>query len=63
MQDSRYDQNFNLLWGRLKRATKILFGKKIYYNDVHLEGTERFNQLVKEMTDLANDDLNDIKEL
>lgn len=40
IQDSRYDHNYNTIWGRIKRATKILFGKPIYYSDVHLEGTE-----------------------
>ena len=53
IQDSRYDHNYNTLWGRVKRAAKILFGKPIYYNDVHLEGEETFKKLVKDMDDLA----------
>ena len=57
VQDSRYDHNFNTLWGRLKRAASVLLGKPIYYNDVHLEGTERFEQFVQEMQDLAKTDL------
>ena len=43
IQDSRYDHNFNTFWGRMKRAAKILLGKLIYYNDVHLKGEEAFN--------------------
>jgi len=27
----------------MKRAAKILLGKLIYYNDVHLKGEEAFN--------------------
>ena len=53
IQDSRYDHNYNTPWGRIKRATKILFGKPIYYNDIHLEGEEIFRKLVKDMDLLA----------
>lgn len=62
VQDSRYDHNFNTLWGRLKRAASVLFGKPIYYNDVHLEGAERFEQFVQEMQDLAKTDLRNTDE-
>lgn len=62
VQDSRYDHNFNTLWGRLKRAASVLFGKPIYYNDVHLEGAERFEQFVQEMQDLAKTDLQNADE-
>ncbi len=58
IQDSRYDHNYNTLWGRIKRAAKILFGKPIYYNDVHLEGEESFHQLVNDLNDLARWELN-----
>lgn len=57
IQDSRYDHNYNTLWGRIKRAAKILFGKPIYYNDVHLENEEVFKKLVKDMDDLAKSNL------
>ena len=53
IQDSRYDHNYNPLWGRVKRAAKILFGKPIYYSDVHFEGEETFKKLVKDMGDLV----------
>ena len=53
IQDSRYDHNFNTLWGRIKRAAKILFGKPIYYNDVYLEGEETFKKLIEDMGKLA----------
>ena len=52
IQDSRYDHNYNTLWGRIKRAIKILFGKPIYYNDVYLSGEESFNQLIEDMNRL-----------
>ncbi len=52
IQDSRYDHNYNTLWGRIKRAIKILFGKSIYYNDVYLNGEETFEQLIDDMKHL-----------
>ena len=54
IQDSRYDHNYNTVWGRIKRAAKILFGKPIYYSDVHLDGEEKFQKLLTDMHDLAN---------
>lgn len=57
IQDSRYDHNYNTLWGRIKRAAKILFGKPIYYNDIHLEGTETFQKFVDDMSRLAKENL------
>ena len=57
IQDSRYDHNYNTLWGRIKRAAKILFGKPIYYNDDHYEGTETFQKLVDDMGRLAKANL------
>ena len=53
IQDSRYDHNYNTLWGRIKRIIKILLGKPIYYNDLHLEGEDSFHKLIKDMHDLA----------
>ena len=57
VQDSRYDHNYNTAWGRVKRAFKILFGKPIFYNDVHLEGEDTFKKLVSDMSDLINSNL------
>ena len=57
IQDSRYYHNYNTIWGRIKRATKILFGKPVYYSDVHLEGEDMFRELVKDMDSLANSNL------
>ena len=37
---------------RIKRAVKILFGKPIYYNDLYLEGEEKFHKLVGDMKEL-----------
>ena len=49
IQDSRYDHNHNTLWGRIMRATKILLGKPIYYNDVFIEGEAAFENLLQDM--------------
>jgi len=59
IQDARYDHNYNTLWGRIKRATKILFGKPVYYNDVYLDGEEKFWKLVKDMDELAKSTLSE----
>ena len=60
IQDSRYDHNYKTLWGRIKRAAKTLFGKPIYYNDVHLEGEETFQQLEEDINDLAKSNLSEV---
>lgn len=52
VQDSRYDHNYNTLWGRLKRAVKVLFGKPVYYNELCLSGEESFRKLVDDMNQL-----------
>ena len=59
IQDARYDHNYNTLWGRIKRATKILFGKPVYYNDVYLDGEEKFWKLAKDMDELAKSTLSE----
>ena len=63
IQDSRYDHNYNTLWGRIKRAAKTLFGKPIYYNDVYLEGEETFQQLAEDINDLAKSNLSEEGEI
>ena len=57
IQDSRYDHNFNTVWGRLKRAAMALFGKPVYFSDVYLDGEESYKKLIADMTDLLNSDL------
>lgn len=57
IQDSRYDHNYNTIWGRIKRATKILFGKPIYYSDVYLESEESFKKLIIDMDEMAKSNL------
>ena len=59
IQDSRYDHNYNTIWGRVKRAARSLFGKPIYYSDVHLDGEETFKKLVKDMNELAASNLSE----
>ena len=53
IQDSRYDHNYNTIFGRMKRAVTILLGKPIYYNDLYLEGEETFRKLAKDIGDLT----------
>ena len=52
IQDSRYDHNYNTLWGRIKRAGSALFGKPIYFNDMYIENEEKYKQLLIEMQNL-----------
>ena len=56
IQDSRYDHNYNTLWGRIKRAGKALFGKPVYFSDVHMEDENTFRKLIKDMSDLLDSD-------
>ena len=55
MQDSRYDHAYNTLWGRVKRACKILFGKPIYYSDICISNPDKFYVFVKELNGFANE--------
>ena len=45
--DSRYDHEANGVLNRIKNAFKVLFGKQICYNDVSLDGDERFDELLE----------------
>ena len=56
VQDSRYDHDYNTIWGRIKRAAKALFGKPVYFNDVYIDDPARFAQWVDELRALAEDD-------
>ena len=49
--DSRYDHNINGIFGRLRRAAGILFGKPVYFNDVNMS-EEKFDALLKELAQL-----------
>ena len=55
IQDSRYDHNYTTLWGRIKSAMKILFGKPIYYSDVYIDKPEKFRDFVEELKKLCLD--------
>ena len=57
VQDSRYDHNCNTVWGRIKRACKALFGKPVYFSDVHIEDEGKFRSLVNEMSELLESDI------
>ena len=52
IQDSRYDHNYTTIWGRIKSAMKILFGKPVYYNDVYISKSEVYRELVERMNRL-----------
>lgn len=52
IQDSRYDHNYTTLWGRIKSAAKILFGKPIYYSDVYFDNPETYKKFVNDISAL-----------
>jgi len=54
VQDSKYTHNYNTIWGRIKRACKILFGKAIYYNDVYINDEEVFKKFLSELNELID---------
>ena len=53
IQDSRYDHNYTTVWGRMKTAAKILFGKPVYYSDVYINEPEKFKNFVNDMSRLC----------
>ena len=57
VQDSRYDHNHTTIWGRIRSAFKILFGKPVYYNDVYIDSPEKFEEFVKQINDLCADNI------
>jgi hypothetical protein len=55
VQDSRYDHNYTTLWGKLKSALKLLFGKPVYYSDVYIDKPEKFKDFVERLNDLCKE--------
>ena len=55
VQDSRYDHNYTTIWGRIKSAMTILFGKPVYYSDVYIESPEKFRRFVEDLNKLCID--------
>jgi hypothetical protein len=55
IQDSRYDHNYTTLWGRIKSAAKILFGKPVYYSDVYIEDTNKFREFIGKLSELCEE--------
>jgi hypothetical protein len=53
VQDSRYDHNYTTLWGRIKTAFKILFGKPVYYSDVYIDKPEQFEEFAGKLNTLC----------
>jgi hypothetical protein len=56
VQDSRYDHNYNTIWGRLKSAFSILFGKSVYYSDVYIGKPEKFRDFIGKLNALCQND-------
>jgi hypothetical protein len=57
VQDSRLDDDYNTVWGRIKRAFAALFGKPVTFNDVFIREEAIFRKLIADMTALADTDL------
>jgi len=55
VQDSRYDHNYTTLWGRIKTAATILFGKPVYYSDVYIGKTEKFREFVEQLNGMLSE--------
>jgi len=55
IQDSRYDHNNTTIWGRIKGAIKILFGKPVYYSDVYINKPEDYKNFVEKLNRLCED--------
>lgn len=53
VEDSRYDHKANGVLNRIKNAFKVLVGKSIYYNDVSIDGEERFDDLLERLGELS----------
>ena len=53
IQDSRYDHNYTTIWGRIKSAMKILFGKPVYYSDILIDKPEKFREFVEQLNGLC----------
>jgi hypothetical protein len=54
VQDSRYDHNYTTLWGKIKSAAKILFGKPVYYSDVYIGDLAKFKEFVEKLRGLCS---------
>jgi len=59
IQDSRYDHNYTTIWGRIKSAIKILFGKPVYYSDVCINDPAKFKEFVEQLNKLCLINKND----
>lgn len=52
VQDSRYDHKANGVLNRVRNALKVLFGKKICYNDVFIPDDEHFDAFLDQLITL-----------
>jgi len=55
IQDSRYDHNYTTMWGRIKSAVRILFGKPVYYSDVYIDKPEVYKKFIDDLNALCDD--------
>ena len=53
VQDSRYDHNYTTIWGRIKSAMTILFGKPVYYSDVYINDPQKLLKFAEELKGLC----------
>jgi hypothetical protein len=53
VQDSRYDHNYTTIWGKIKSAAKVLFGKPVYYSDIYIEDPEKIREFVGKLNKLC----------
>jgi hypothetical protein len=55
IQHSRYDYNYNTIWGRIRRACTVLMGKPVYFNSLIIHGDATFGELLNKMQNLLDD--------
>ena len=56
VQDSRYDHNYTTIWGRIKSAMQILFGKPVYYSDVYISDPKKLIEFAEGLKEMCLDE-------
>jgi hypothetical protein len=44
---------FHTIWGRIKSAMTILFGKPVYYSDVYINDPAKFREFAEKLNGLC----------
>lgn len=52
IEDSYYDSNINGIFGRIKRAIGVLFGKPVAFNEVFIDDDDAFDRIMDEFAEL-----------